>query len=69
MQWYKDNRPIEPAGYAALLEKQYQDYISKKMEEMANTPREELGKRQPGELCSYEKPYPRLPIEPLPEPE
>lgn len=30
--------------------------IEKMMEEMANAPREELGKRQPGEKCSSEIP-------------
>lgn len=29
--------------------------LEKMMEEMAHMPTEELGKRQPGELCTYEK--------------
>jgi hypothetical protein len=28
--------------------------LEKIMEEMANAPREEMGKRQPGERCMYE---------------
>ena len=28
--------------------------IEKLMEEMANAPKEEMGKRQPGEKCMYE---------------
>jgi hypothetical protein len=31
------------------------EYIIKLMEEMANMPKEELGKRQPGEKCKYEE--------------
>lgn len=31
-----------------------EEYIQKMMEEMANQPKEELGKRQPGERNSYE---------------
>lgn len=30
------------------------DKIMKMMEEMANQPKEEYGKRQPGEKCMYE---------------
>lgn len=29
--------------------------LEKIMEEMAGAPREEMGKRQPGEKCAYEK--------------
>ncbi len=30
------------------------EQISKLMEEMANAPKEDFGKRQPGEKCMYE---------------
>ena len=34
----------------------WDDHIIKQMiEELANIPREELGKRQPGETCMYER--------------
>ena len=33
--------------------------LEKMMEEMANAPREEMGKRQPGEKCMYEQDYER----------
>lgn len=29
--------------------------LTKLMEEMANTSKEEMGKRQPGETCAYER--------------
>lgn len=35
-------------------EKTQLENLSKMMEEMANTPREEMGKRQSGEKCKYE---------------
>ena len=40
------------------LEKQgYLKRLEELMEEMANAPREEMGKRQPGEIGAYEKSF------------
>jgi hypothetical protein len=37
-----------------MLSEKELEQLSKIMEEMANTPKEKLGERQPGERCAYE---------------
>ncbi len=51
--------PVTLSGFdkpvdGAKIRENIEAYV-KMMEEMANAPKEEHGKRQPGEMCAYEK--------------
>lgn len=47
-------KDIKRMGDAPIENKYETAFYEKMMEEMANAPREEYGKRQPGERCMYE---------------